>query len=217
MKSAIKQNILKIHGRDPADLDELAQCVINVINCYEDRSRQKVVKPKVVGFSWDLLHGNSISNTHACPIDGVSNWGCDPKKPRGYPGWTGRVWIRYDKPAVSFGSDPFRITCTYPGTGGWGGYNGPWETLYNAWYTRYRGYKKPPRDAYPEPQIYSWDYRFFDADWPDLEQMRMWDILSDRDGRDHKFLWEDPLVKMADVNFMVEQKIKCLDNEQEVK
>lgn len=31
------------------------------------------------------------SNTHRCPRDGVTNFSCDDDKPRGYPGWYGRI------------------------------------------------------------------------------------------------------------------------------
>jgi len=33
---------------------------------------------------------DKVSNTHRCPIGGITNWGCRPGKPRGYPGWEGR-------------------------------------------------------------------------------------------------------------------------------
>ena len=130
-------------------------------------------------------------------------------------GWLGRVWVRYAGRCESFGSDPFKATLTYPGTGGWGGYNGPWEQLNNAWHKVvspqcYRnGRRIPvPKDLYPEPQAYSWDYRLFDQDWPgvteNLERQQMWDLLSDRKPQTitHEFLWEDPEIAAQDREFM---------------
>ena len=33
---------------------------------------------------------DKVSNTHGCPIGGVTNWRCEGNLPKGYPGWTGR-------------------------------------------------------------------------------------------------------------------------------
>ena len=85
-KRKIKDNILKINGGEPRSLDELVSCVIKVIN---------TVTP-VKGFAWDIRKGE-VSNSHDCPMDGVTNWSrSDTSLPTSYPGWCGRVWIRYD-------------------------------------------------------------------------------------------------------------------------
>ena len=123
MKSKIKKDILKVYGREPTTLDELAECVIKVI----DR------QTPVAGFVWHIRHDTSVSNTHDCPIDGVTNWGGrDQNRPFGYPGWEGRVWIRYKSDKETWGSDPFRATLTHTGAGGWGSYDGPWQKISRA-------------------------------------------------------------------------------------
>ena len=39
-----------------------------------------------------LRYEERTSNTHACPRNGVTNWGCkDADGPRGYPGFSGRI------------------------------------------------------------------------------------------------------------------------------
>jgi len=202
-----KDKAVKIYGKEPATLDELAELVMAVIN-YTPRT--KPVNPvKVVGFSWSITHNSAISNSHYAPINGETNWSGDKSNvPRGYPGWQGRVWIRFNKDPDGFSSDFFPATLTYPGTGGAGAYNGPWSAICAAWYRTYGvGTKRKPI-RYPEPECRSWDYRFFDSDWPMLmegyEKQRVWDILSDRDTAipTHNFLWEDPETKAADKLFL---------------
>lgn len=207
-----KDNILK-HHPEPKSLDELAWIVIETINRHQRKERKKILTAKVAGFAWNVTYGN-VSNSHQRPISGVENWGNRKEDaPTGYPGWNGRVWIRYEEPYGSFGSDPFAATLTYPGTGGWGGYDGPWQGVSTARFARYRRYKNVPRDAYPEPQIYSWDYKFFASDWPLLEdwveKQELIKVLANKGwNRSHRFQWEDPVIAAADKIFMEEDKTK---------
>jgi len=208
MKQNYKNRILETWGREPTGLDDLAQCVIAVLNQqpanrYHPARSQRV---KVAGFGWNINRG-TVSNTHDCPINGVTNWGGrNDNAPTGYPGWHGRVWVRYAEKNSSGGSDPFPATLTYPGTGGFGGYNGPWERLYQDWYKHHRNKKKL---TYAEPQIYSWDYRFFDEDWPDLYQDHLIGALKNDLIRSHSFVWFDPEVEAQDRAF-----IKRIDEEE---
>ena len=194
-KVEIKKDILKVYGREPRSTSELAECVIKVI----DR------KTPVAGFAWDIRRDTSVSNTHDCPIDGVTNWGGrDQNRPFGYPGWEGRVWIRYKSDKETWGSDPFHATLTYPGTGGWrGSYDGPWQKISRAWHKAHPNQnKKGFKPRYPQPQVYGWDYRFFDSDWPDLYYTEIFDIIKGSKRTKHKFLWEDPEVVDADRDFI---------------
>lgn len=203
---------MEIFGREPTTLDELAQCVIAVINEYQyiTEVKGKLVKtkkPRVVGFAWDIRHSDEVSNTHSSPLNGVMNFRREENSPTGYPGWIGRVWIRYSNDErYSFDSDPFGRTATYTGTGGYGGYRGPWEMLMASRYNRY-GHDRS-KEAYPEIAAYSWDYRFYDADWPLIaeffEKQRMWAVLNNQNMAtpQHRFSWEDPETKLADDEFM---------------
>lgn len=38
-----------------------------------------------------LSREDNVSNTHDCPIGGVTNWSRKPDLPRGYPGWQGSI------------------------------------------------------------------------------------------------------------------------------
>jgi hypothetical protein len=212
IKQQFKRNAVKIYSKEPATLDELAELVIAVINLTPRKSAEPAIPVKVVGFSWNITHISEVSNSHDAPINGETNWsGRDSNVPTGYPGWKGRVWIRFNKDHDAswhdgFASDHFPATLTYTGTGGAGAYNGPWSAICSAWYQTVWGKRKSIR--YPEPECLSWDYRFFDSDWPMLmegyEKQRVWDILSDRDTAipTHNFLWEDPEVKAADQLFL---------------
>lgn len=211
-KQALKQQIVEKCG-EPATLDELAHTCIKMIETYDnvvqprDRRRKRLPPEyiKVVGFSWELTYGE-VSNSHSCPIDGVTNWGKRKEdEPTSYKGWNGRVWVRYGSAVNSFGSDPLRNTLTYTGTGGIGGYSGPWENLgsivYNLW-------RRKIDLKYPTPVCYSWDYRIFASDWPIIadvfEKQVMWAELRNEPAPylRHKFLWEDPVVKAADDEFI---------------
>jgi len=173
-KQATKDKILKIYGHEPTSLDDLAHCVIAMVNTFKGRSEKST---KITGFSWQISYDQKVRNTHNCPINGETNWGNEkPNAPKGYPGWSGRVWIRYVKYPDSFGSDTFESSLTYPGTGGGGEYDGPFKR-------KDGGY------------ICSWDYHFFSDDWPLINDgLMMLDILENNKltrTYKHNFLWED--------------------------
>jgi hypothetical protein len=212
-----KQRVLDVFGRDPETLDELAHCVIKVIESCGARSHwnhdpAKQENCKVVGFSWNISPGQ-VSNSHSAPLDGVTNWGGNPGKPSGYPGWNGRVWIRYYNPGLSPSSDAFNSTLTYPGTGGGGAYGGPWESIEHAYWVLSCKKHKSIKDAL-RPQLCSWDYRIYLSDWPalgaDIEKQKVVDRLSgkvDALQKPHHFLWEDPFIKIEDAKLLAEYAI----------
>lgn len=180
----VKSNILKIFKKEPETLNELAQCVIAVIE------KNNV---KVLGFQWDIKFGD-VPNTHHSPVGFPLNWGRERDKPLHYPGWRGRVWIRYDthlRPR-SFGSDPFRETLTHTGTGGYGSYDGPWNEILNS--------------SVPKIYTYSWDYLFFQSDWPELERQEQ--LICALHGEPyigkHFFSWTDPETKRKDEELIQE-------------
>lgn len=210
-KQQQKQRILEIWGNEPKTLDELGFCVLAVLNQQTPirypRHKKPLPKIHVVGLKWDVSFG-TVSNSHYCPIDGVTCWNSQEAKdgrPTGYLGWMGRVWVRYRQEFDSIGSDPFSATLTYTGTGGFGGYSGPWDAVYHHWYNK-GGRRGLPN--YPEPRIYSWDYRFFGQDWPDIftefEKKIMWAELAKQKFHPpkHVFHWEDPLIQQQDQEFL---------------
>ena len=195
----MKAHVIKIFGREPESMDELARCVIKVASA----------KIPVVGFAWNMKHGD-VSNSHSRPMDGHDNWTGRKMKdgdllPTSYPGWNGRVWIRYGEREPGFGSDCMRQTLTYVGGGGSGGYDGPFQSISTARWRQY-GYKAP-KDAYPEVHCFSWDYRIYDSDWPgvteDLRSQMTYRTLAGQDlNFAHKFEWQDPETLAKDAEFM---------------
>lgn len=182
-------------------MSDLGHCIIAVLN-QQPASRNGRRRVKVAGLKWSVRHNHSVSNSHDAPINGVTNWSRKDGFPKGYPGWYGRVWVRYAEPIDCFGSDPWQNTLTYPGTGGFGDYDGPFEAIYNA-YLLEDPIKRRSRKGFPEPQIYSWDWRFFDEDWPDLQKCHLLDIV--RDGAaasSNEFSWMDPEIEQADDEFL---------------
>ena len=193
-----KPHILNIFGREPETLDELAHCVIKVV----DQER------KVYGLAWKIMRG-AVSNSHSCPVGGHTNFGGNKTKqgiPTSYVGWSGRLWVRYSHSPSGFGSDPFRKTLTHVGTGGFGGYDGPFQTISTARFRRF-GVKTANKSAYPEPELYSWDYRIFEDDWPLIALSTQKDMMFNRlagisPELTHNFEWQDQEIVKKDAEFI---------------
>ncbi len=133
--------------------------------------------PEILEFTkFDLRWSDSVSNTHSCPHNGVTNWGGrDEKAPRGYPGWHGNIeWlVRWPKEFdyIYLGSDlfsngSFRTGRQRAHTGTGGGAGGHLNKKWNTWCHR----------PYYSFSIYA-------ADWPGMaryyEKRKMWSTLSD--------------------------------------
>lgn len=202
-----KQHILKVFGKEPSTPEELAQCIIKVIESQFNSSfgSSKAGKHyKVLGLAWNITFSESVSNSHNAPEGYPTNWSSKKSLPKGYPGWEGRVWIRYADHCRGFGSDPFPATLSHTGTGGGGDYNGPWAKIANKVY-KYNRQKK--EKFHPEPALYSWDYKIFLNDWPELvkwvEKQQIWAELSNTTwDRNHSFCWTDPDTIAADQEFL---------------
>jgi hypothetical protein len=91
------------------------------------------------------------------------------------------------------------------------GYGGPWEKIAKLHFNRYK-YVKLGKTDYPRPEIFSWDYKIFDADWPQLNVLKEYMYLTclkkfeDLPVPDltHNFLWEDPETKAKDEAFILD-------------
>jgi hypothetical protein len=217
MKRPIKENILKVYGREPKSLDELAQCVIEVINSQvnldswynpKKHAPREFKNHKVVSFAWEIARKELVSNSHSAPEGYPENWSSKPDIPKGYPGWYGRVWIRYEEEPYSFASSgTFEQTLTHTGTGGAGGYSGPSEAIGSARFQRYG--HTDPKGSYPRINCYSWDYRFYDLDWPEIAKAyEKSEIIYHLGGplpkMKHYFNWTDPETEHRDNEFLAE-------------
>lgn len=197
-----KKLILDVWKKEPETMDELARCAIAVINSQRDSDGNPI---KVAGLAWELTHGD-VSNSHHAPLDGVTNWGGRPGTVKTYPGWSGRLWIRYSTNIKMFGSSPIEAALLHTGTGGFGSYSGPWEKICKQMFKMY-GYKYRPKNM-EEPQVYSWDMRVFDSDFPLLrdavEKELIWHALKGtRWTGTHQFSWNDPATVKKDEEFFL--------------
>lgn len=98
---------------------------------------------------------DSVSNSHSCPHDGVTNWGGRDTygdgmpKPKGYPGWSGRIeWeTSHD---IRFGWGLMRSLRIHTGTGG--GVAG---------------------------NRFGYEVKLFESDWPGLREWMIFNRLSE--------------------------------------
>lgn len=191
-----KKRWLAVAGKDPETLDELFSAVIKILN-----HGAKTGGSEVVGFAWDIRYSDRVSNTHCSPLSGVQNFSCKDDKPRGYPGMSGRVWLRLGREINMFGSGLFSGTLTYTGTGGMGSYSGPWAELSKVYHT------SKAVTNFHQPVLYSWDYRFFLDDFPLIKKsFGRRETLASIAGEDlvvyHEKLWEDEEQQEKDNKFM---------------
>lgn len=98
--------------------------------------------------SLTATYERNVSNSHACPDNGVTNWCAkDSNKPTGYPGWYGRIEGKLKRLKKHNGNYPYSSALALVGlkTGTGGGGNENWR----------------------------YEVRLFLADWPGLkEQVR---------------------------------------------
>lgn len=179
-----KQKWLDIVGSEPKNLDELFEGTKRVLQHCLEQNNPNI---KLHGLAWDIYYNNRVSNSHSCPLNGVTNWRSESDKPTGYPGFQGRVWVRYSSRPSLFGSDVFKNTMTHTGTGGYGSYNGPWREITSVMYKS----KHQCADSIIYPM--SWDYKIFLDDWEGLLPMLM--LVKLRDTKidiSYNMEWTDP-------------------------
>ena len=139
-----------------------------------------VPAPKLLKITHDLRWSDMVSNSHSCPVGGVTCWSSYEAKdgrPRGYPGWTGRIdWlVEWPKELDGYflGGDLFSRGTFQSGrqrahTGTGGGGSGHFNREFNTWCQR-PGY----------------DFRIYASDWPGLaryyQKRKMWATLAKRE------------------------------------
>jgi hypothetical protein len=79
---------------------------------------------EITELKFSLAFDSKLSNTHSCPKGGVTNWGGDPKLPRGYPGYGGRLYAKLKRDKKHMCQYPLGDFFTFfgisTGTGGGG-------------------------------------------------------------------------------------------------
>jgi hypothetical protein len=136
--------------------------------------------PRVLKITHRLQWNDSVSNSHSCPIGGVTCWSSHEAKdgrPRGYPGWQGQIEWLVEWPKefdyVYLGSDLFSKGTFRSGrqrahTGTGGGAGGHFNKEFNTYCQR--------------P---SYDFRIYASDWPGMaryyEKQKMWKMIGGRE------------------------------------
>jgi len=201
----------------PKTLDEIGPYFIEQMN---------KLGPEVVGLSWNVRWSNRVSNTHRAPKGYKTNFGFLPTLPTGFPGWEGRVWIRFkDRPDFMGLSNMMGENGIHPGSGGGGAYDGPWAKIGHAAYLAGLKYDE-------QPHCFSWDAKIFDLDWESVDSIRInkqeyerqyseysiaktWAILQGNysppfnfKAPSHKFEWTDPVTLIEDKKFIATNVLK---------
>jgi hypothetical protein len=145
------------------------------------KNAQVVPVPRLLKITHSLRWSDHVSNSHACPVGGVTNWSpsrnSDKTAPTGYPGWRGRIdWlVAWPKEFDGFylGSDLFSRGSFQSGrqrahTGSGGGGGGHFNKEFDTWCQR-PGY----------------DFSIFASDWPGLtryhEKQIVWNRLTQKE------------------------------------
>ena len=139
--------------------------------------------PRLLEFTrFDMRWSDSVSNSHSCPHNGVTNFSQSYNRqqgknlPEGYPGWQGRAdwivawpkeWDGHYLGSDLFSHGTFRSGRQRAHTGSGGGGGLSYSKKYGC-YVQSCGY----------------DFKIFAADWPGLaryrEKQQMWNALKDR-------------------------------------
>ncbi len=209
-KADLKAAMREKYG-EPGTLDELFLMIRLTVS-----ERVQKTRNTVVGFNWNINYRNKVSCSHCSPVGELNNWGIKADRPRSFPGFIGRVWIRTAKPIRSgtWMSNMFDTSLSYTGTGGGGSYNGKWADISKARYLKYESGKRNKSEVvYPKVQCWSWDYKIFCSDFPAIIDEHTKSLLFDTIKNGNKKivlnstkLWEDAATAHADEMFLAECK-----------
>src|SRR5574343_748799 len=153
-------------------LDDFTKKIVDGIR-HDVKIGRDNTKNELLGIAFDVTYNKFISNTHRAPKNGVANFMGKKELPKGYPGFSGRVWYRTKNghnPKNTF--QKFPTGCLHTGTGGYGSYGCKlWNTFSNYNYRYGNG------DSYPH--IYSYDCKIFLMDFPEFEELFNNEILGE--------------------------------------
>lgn len=157
--------------RSPAQLvpalNQHAQIIISpAIENYWGKKVKVIEIPTFHYLEFDFNFKENTSNTHDCPVGGERNFGWKEDKPRGYPGFSGRIkygvyWEKRNEGVYPCDGDMFEPARIHSGGGGGGSMT------------------KLPDGRYI--QTFSYEYRLFLDDYPgikkSMEQAEIWCAL----------------------------------------
>lgn len=184
----------------------------------------------LVGMKLEVRWSPSVSNTHECPHNGVTNWAKNENGPVEYPGWTGKVWFRLAARSSGFWSNSVDGTGLHLSTGGFGCYDGPDRAITTAYQSHvshhhadYRRYGRMSKQQYEQqlallqkqqPITYTYQCSLFDADWPGIanqhaiEQAQHYLTTGERaQNITMSHQWQDPNQAQADREYIQMTKL----------
>lgn len=191
-------------------LDDFTKKIVDGIR-HDVKIGRDNTENELLGIAFDVTYKDFISNTHSAPKNGVENFLCKKELPKGYPGFSGRVWYRTKNehnPKNTF--QKFPTGCLHTGTGGYGSYGCKlWNTFSNYNYRYGMGREN-------KPFIYSYDCKIFTDDFPEFEEFFTNEILNEEvmaalGNRSQKpfhikYEWFDEETKQKDLEFINKYK-----------
>jgi hypothetical protein len=125
------------------------------------------IKHKLVSISFDDMRwSDSVSNTHSCPRNGVTNWAQHRPEnahlPKGYPGWRGTIRFTVDAGMSAHKKNPYKLD-------GWG------SSYFKSTIVNTGGGSSGTNAQY--------EVRLYAADFPAMalarERAQTWNVLAD--------------------------------------
>lgn len=187
--------IIKAYGKEPSTMQELFEAIIATINAKRPNM--------IIGLAFKMEYSPKVSNSHAHPHNGVGNFNRKDDLPLYYPGFEGRIWFRTSRSFDGFSSSLMNEVMVHTGTGGGGGYGGPWENIGTHVY-------KLRQECFKVDNIhtFSYDCRIFLDDFPaisnNITKQITYDVLNDKQSKiefwhswtDEKVLERDKKIKL---------------------
>jgi hypothetical protein len=179
---------------DVTSIDEMCEFIRSTTanNCYNSiRDGRRLL---LTGLALSMQWSDRVSNSHSCPINGTTNWDCDDTLPTGYPGFNGRIALRFDRSPTGFSTDVLHGSCAHGGSGGWRPSVKVWKDV-----------SRRATDANLPGHYTEYELRIYVEDFPKLarhmEQLKTMHLLQFPDKpflllRD--YVWIDPLQQALD-------------------
>lgn len=165
---------------DIYSLDELAEHTIETIKQnigHHSYSADSSQGNQLLGFFWYIRSFHNISNHSYAPVGHSTNpGGRDLNMPTGFPGWYGKMTLRFRHKVWLWGSNMMNNTLIHTSTSD--------RTI-----KRFPDKTKNKKDENYEIEFYNWKINFFNSDFPNLDMEQAFAKLKGETITAHAYDW----------------------------